>query len=199
MATRYGIHTKRAFGVSMANMKALARRFERHHGFAGALWDTGWYEARVVASMVDEPALVTPEQMDRWCRDFDNWAICDTVCFNLFDRSPHAWPKVEQWSGHPDEFVKRGAFALLWSLALHDKQADDGRFAEGLALVERQSIDDRPLVQKSLCMAIRAIAARNPTLHAAAMETARRLSESPSPAARWVGRTSTRRTRQLGS
>jgi 3-methyladenine DNA glycosylase AlkD len=199
MATRYGIHTKRAFCVSMADMKALARRLERHHGFAGALWETGWYEARVVASMVDEPALVTPEQMDRWCRDFDSWAICDTVCFNLFDRSPHAWPKVEQWSGHPDEFVKRGAFALLWSLALHDKKADDHQFVEGLELIERQSIDDRPLVRKSLCMALRAIAARNPRLNAAALETARRLSESPSPAARWVGKTSTRRKRQLGS
>lgn len=87
---RYGIHSDNAFGVTMADMKTLAKRLGRNHDLAGALWDTGCYEARMLASFVDEPAHVTPAQMDRWCRDFDNWAICDTVCFHLFDRTPYA-------------------------------------------------------------------------------------------------------------
>ena len=88
---RFGITATKAFGVSIANIQVLARRLGRSHELAAALWDTGWYEARLLASFVDEPARVTPAQMDRWCRDFDNWGICDTVCFHLFDRTPHAW------------------------------------------------------------------------------------------------------------
>ncbi len=102
---RFGITTSKAFGVSVANIRVLARRLGRNHELAAALWDTGWYEARMLTSFVDEPARVTPAQMDRWCRDFDNWGICDTLCFHLFDKTPHAWAKVEQWSDNRHEFV----------------------------------------------------------------------------------------------
>jgi 3-methyladenine DNA glycosylase AlkD len=129
---RYAIPSDKAFGVSVGTLKQMARRLGRNHGLAAALWDTGWYEARMLASFVDEPARVTPAQMDRWCRDFDNWAICDTVCFHLFDRTPHAWSKVAQWSGRRDEFVKRAAFAMLWGLSAHDRCAGDEPFARGL-------------------------------------------------------------------
>ena len=128
---RFGITAGKAFGVSMANIQALAKRLGRSHELAAALWDTGWYEARLLTSFVDEPARVTPAQMDRWCRDFDNWGICDTVCFHLFDRTPHAWTKVEQWHDKRAEFVKRAAFALLASLALHDKRAPDDAVRRG--------------------------------------------------------------------
>ena len=188
MAPRYGIHTSKAFGVTMANMKVLARRLGRNHDLAAALWDTGWYEARMVASFVDEPERVTPAQMDRWCRDFDNWGICDTVCFALFDRTPYAWHKVARWSGRRDEFVKRAAFALLWSLTVHDKHAGDEPFARGLLLVERAASDERHFVKKSVNMALRAIGKRNRALNAAAVTVARRLADSPQAAARWVGK-----------
>jgi 3-methyladenine DNA glycosylase AlkD len=184
---RFGIAAPRAFGVSIANVQKLARRYGRDHEFAAALWASGWYEARLLAAYVDDPAAVTPAQMDRWCRDFDNWGICDTVCFVLFDRSPHAWPKVDAWSGEPDEFVKRAAFALLASLAGHDKLAADRQFIRGLALVEAAASDDRNFVKKGVSWALRRIGTRNPALHAAALKTARRLAASDAPAARWVG------------
>lgn len=192
MPIRYGIHTANAIGVSMADMKRLAAQLGRSHMLADALWATALYEARIVASMVDEPTRVTPEQMDRWCRDFDNWGICDTVCFHLFDRTPHAWVKVEQWADEPDEFVKRAAFALLWGLARHDRDADDEQFAGGLALIEREAIDERPLVKKSVSMALRSIGKRNAVLNAAAQAVAERLSEGPGGSARWVGKVALR-------
>src|SRR5262245_29117016 len=117
---RYGIVAKKIFGVSMASMRALTPRLGRDHALAAALWETGWFEARMLASFVDEPGRVTAAQMDRWAKDFDNWAICDTICFHLFDRTPHAWRKIWQWSSRREEFVKRAAFALLASVALHD-------------------------------------------------------------------------------
>ena len=142
----------------------------------------------MLASIVDEPASVTSVQMDRWCRDFDNWAICDTACFHLFDRTPHAWRKVAQWSRRRDEFVKRAAFALLWALALHDKQSGDEAFLKCLPAVERAASDERNFVKKSVNMALRAIGRRNPALNAAAVMVARRLTASPQAAARWVGK-----------
>ena len=109
------------YGVAMRDIQTLAKRFGRNHDLAAALWSTGWYEARLLAAYVDDPARLTPAQMDRWCRDFDNWGICDTVCFVLFDKTPHAWTMVKRWAGRRDEFVKRAAFALLWGLSVHDK------------------------------------------------------------------------------
>jgi 3-methyladenine DNA glycosylase AlkD len=184
---RYGIPATDAFGVSVSNIQVLARQLGRSHELADSLWKTGWYEARLLASYVDEPARVTSAQMDRWCRDFDNWGVCDTVCFVLFDRSPHAWQKVEQWSDRRDEFIKRAAFALLWGLTVHDKSADDDAFRSGLVLVERAASDERHFVKKAVNMALRAIGKRNRTLHADAVAAARRLAESTHPAARWVG------------
>ena len=185
---RFGITADKAFGVSMANIQVLAKRLGRNHELAAALWDTGWYEARLLTAFVDEPARVTAAQMDRWCRDFDNWGICDTLCFCLFDRTPHAWAKVAAWSNQRGEFVKRAAFALLASLAGHDKSAGDERFVESLGLIERAAGDERNFVKKGVSWALRRIGRRNAALNAAAVTVARRLSVSPEAAARWVGR-----------
>lgn len=185
---RFGITAKKALGVSMANIQVLAKRLGKSHELAAALWRTGWYEARLLTSFVDEPERVTPAQMDRWCRDFDNWGICDTLCFHLFDRTPHAWAKVEQWSDARGEFVKRAAFALLACLALHDKRADDAAFLRSLPLVERAAADDRNFVKKGVSWALRLIGRRNRALNAAAVALARRLSAATEPGARWVGR-----------
>jgi 3-methyladenine DNA glycosylase AlkD len=126
--------------------------------------------------------------MDRWCRDFDNWGICDTLCFHLFDRTPHAWNKVVRWSDQPGEFVKRAAFALLASLAGHDKSAADEAFLATLPLIERAATDERNFVKKGVSWALRRIGRRNAALNAASVTLARRLAASPQTAARWVGK-----------
>ena len=186
--TRFGITAGKAFGVSVLNIRVLAKELGRSHELAAALWATGWYEARMLSAFTDEPARVTPAQMSRWCRDFDNWGICDTCCFHLFDRTPHAWSKVVEWSGKREEFVKRAAFALLASLAGHDKKATDRQFLDGLPLIERAAVDDRNFVKKGVNWALRRIGGRNAALNTAAQEVAQRLAVSPEPAARWVGR-----------
>ena len=175
---RYGIPSDNALGVTMADMKALAKRLGRNHQLAAALWDTGGYEARMLASFVDEPARVTSTQMDRWCGDFDNWGVCDTVCFHLQ--------------------IKRAAFALLWGLTVHDKHADDKPFAEGLHFVELAATDERHFVKKSVNMALRAVGKRNSTLNAAAVGVARRLADSPQATARWVGKDAFRELTSAG-
>jgi 3-methyladenine DNA glycosylase AlkD len=190
---KFGIETPKAFGVSMANLKRLAKIAGRDHDLAAALWTTGWYEARMLASLVDDPALVTPEQMDAWRADFDNWGIVDTVCFCLFDRSPHAFSMVEPWSRLEDEQQKRAAFALLASLALHTKAGNDAPFLAALPLIEAGARDDRNFVKKGVSWALRAIGQKqSPALRAAALDLARRLAASSDPAQRWVGKDAVR-------
>jgi 3-methyladenine DNA glycosylase AlkD len=172
----------------MRQIQALAKQLGRDHDLAQELWFSGWYEARTLAAYVDDPAQVTAMQMDRWCREFDNWAICDTVCFALFDRTPHAWSKVEKWASSRNEYVKRAAFALLWGLTVHDKTSGDAPFHRGLALIAGAADDDRLYVKKAVDMALRAIGKRNSALRTAALDTARTLSTSTDKTAQWIGR-----------
>lgn len=193
---RYAIPLGNAFGVSMPDIQSLAKRVGRNHSLAAALWDSGQHEARLLAAYVDDPACVTATQMDRWARAFDNWAVCDTVCFALFDRTTHAWRKVEQWSSRRDAFVKRAAFAMLASLTVHDKLAGDAPFAEGLVLIEREAGDERNFVRKAVSWALRSVGKRNVSLNAAALAVARRLAQSSEAAPRWVGKQA---LREIGS
>jgi 3-methyladenine DNA glycosylase AlkD len=188
MRFRYGITAPKAYGVPVGTIQQLGKQLGRDHDLALALWGTGWYEARMLCAFMDQPERVTPAQMDRWARDFDNWGICDTVCFHLFDRTPHAWKKVGPWSRRREEFVKRAGFALLAGLALHDKKADDEAFLAGLALIEPAAEDGRNFVKKGVSWALRVIGRRNRALNVACLETARRLAGSDQPAAQWIGR-----------
>ena len=137
---------------------------------------------------IDDPAQVTAAQMDKWCRDFDNWGIADTVCFALFDRTPHAWAKVAQWHERKAEFEKRAAFALLWGLTVHDKQAENAQFLNALRFVEVGATDERHFVKKSVNMALRSIGKRNAVLNKAAIAVPQRLAASDEPAPKWVGK-----------
>ncbi|MEO8195495.1 MAG: DNA alkylation repair protein [Thermoanaerobaculia bacterium] len=185
---RYGLPQEGALGVAVGDIQRVAKLLGHDHALAAELWQTGIFEARMLAAYVDEPAKVSVAQMDRWARDFDNWGICDTVCFVLFDRTPHAWARVEAWSGRPEEFVRRAAFALLWGLTRHDREAEDARFLHGLALIETAATDERHFVQKAINMALRATGKRNPALRKAAFAVALRLADAVEPGPRWVGK-----------
>jgi 3-methyladenine DNA glycosylase AlkD len=187
---RYGIFTtNRVIGVSMGDIQKVGKALGRDHALAAELWATEVLEARLLTAYVDDPALVTPEQMDRWARSFDNWAICDTLCFALFDRTAHAFDMVDRWAGDPAEFVKRSAFALLASLALHRKAEPDQPLLARLKLIEATASDGRNFVKKGVSWALRAIGGRkSERLRAAAREVAQRLAASQDKVERWVGK-----------
>ncbi len=185
---RYGIRSAKVLGVSMTTMRPLVRQLGRDHAFAQRLWATGWLEARILASFVDEPSRVTAAQMDRWARAFDNWAVCDSVCLHLFTRAPGAWSKAREWSRHDEEFVKRAGFALMAGLAVHDKASPDAAFARLLPVIERAAHDDRNFVKKAVNWALRQIGKRNAALNRAAVAVARRLAAREERSARWIGK-----------
>ncbi len=188
MGPRYGIWTEKAYGVAVGELRELARTIGKDHAFAQRLWEHGWHDTRMLATMVDDPTMVTPAQMDAWCKDFDTWAITDTACFVLFDKTPHAFTKIDQWAKRKAEFEKRAAFALLASVALHDKKTEDKPFMARLPLIRAAANDERNFVKKGVSWALRGMASRSTGLRNAALALAEELAASDNITERWVGR-----------
>lgn len=185
---RYGIVAERAFGVSMATLLGMRKKVGKDQALSTALWATGWYEARLLAALVGDPERVTRAQMNRWAAGFENWADCDTACFHLFDRTPHAWACARAWARSPREFVKRGGFVMMACLAAHDKGAPDSKFMAFFPLIEQGARDERNFVKKGVNWALRHIGRRSVALNRAAIAVARRLALSEEAAPRWVGK-----------
>ncbi len=183
---RYGINTARAFGVSVYEIRRVARGMGTDHRLALELWETGNHEAQLLAGMIDDPVLVDEAQLERWAADFDSWDICDQTCANLFERTALARVKAVEWAEREEEFVKRAAFALMAALAWHDKRAPDEDFERFLPVIAAAADDERNFVKKAVNWALRNIGKRNPALNAAAVACARQIKALDARSARWI-------------
>ena len=183
---KYGMSVEKRLGVSIPDMRKLAKELGRDHKLALDLWKTGIADARILAGMIDEPANLTEEQMEDWVRDINSWDVCDQVCMNLFEKSQLAWKKIIDWSEREEEFVKRTAFSLIACLAWHDKKASDDKFIELLPVITRGATDERNFVKKAVNWALRNIGKRNISLNKAAINTAKDIQKLGSRAARWI-------------
>ena len=186
--SRFGINTEDAFGISMDDLRKLAKYdIRKDHGLALQLWETGKHELRILASLVDEESEVDDDQMEAWVSEFDSWDLCDQVCLNLFWKTGYAYQKAAEWAERDEEFVKRAGFALMAVLAVHDKKGSNKRFLEFLEIIKEQSDDDRNFVKKAANWALRQIGKRNKELNSYAMETAMALMKMESKTAKWIG------------
>jgi 3-methyladenine DNA glycosylase AlkD len=183
---RYGISTQGTLGVPVYILRSLAKEVGRDHALAESLWYSGIHEARILATLVDDPALVTARQMDRWARDFDSWDVCDHACHNLFRYAPRAFAKAAQWARARREFVRRAGFSLMAGLAVKAKSASDEQFAAFLPLISEAAADDRNMVKKSVNWALRQIGKRNRRLHKLAIAAAEEIRRQDSRSARWI-------------
>lgn len=179
----YGIDVENAFGVSIYELRKVAKRLGTDHGLALALWATGNHEARLLACFIEDPTEVTERQIEAWARDFDSWDICDQATTSLFDLTKHAWSKAPEWAKRDEQWVKRGGFALMAGLAVHDKTASDRAFLKLLPLIERGAWDDRNFVKKAVNWALRNIGKRNLALNAAALTCAENIRSAANAAA----------------
>jgi len=183
---RFGINVDRALGIKVTDLRKLARRIEKGHDLALQLWETGIHEARLLATMIDDPSAVIDTQMENWAADFNSWDVVDQACNNLFRRTPFAHTKAADWAARDEEFVKRAGFALMAVLAVHDREASDTVFEKYLALVEREAGDDRNYVKKAVNWALRQIGKRDPSMREKATIVAGRIREQDNKSARWI-------------
>jgi len=182
----FGINPNNTYGVSIPQIRAIAKRVGKNHELAQELWNSGIHEARILAGMVDDPEMVANKQMDSWVRDFDSWDVCDQCCSNLFGETEFAYKKAFEWSSKEEEFVKRAGFVMMAVLAVHDKEAKDEEFVKFLPLIKEKSVDERNFVRKAVNWALRQIGKRNRNLNLAAIKTAREIQKVDSKSAKWI-------------
>lgn len=183
---RYGLTGDGRLGVSMPEIRKLAKKIGKDHGLALELWASRIPDAMILASLVDDPRFTTEEQAERWIVDVASWDVCDQLCMNLLDKTPFADTLVFKWSKRDEEFVRRAAFALIASVAWHDKQASDERLKAFLPVIKEASSDGRNYVKKAVSWALRHIGKKNRSLNAAALETALEIKAIGNPSARWI-------------
>lgn len=183
---RFGIRAKKVYGVSKPMLDKVARDIGKNHELGMRLWDTGNHDARLLGVLISESRRVTSRQMEVWVKAFDNWDVCDGTCCHLFAAADPAWEKALAWTRRKREFEKRAGFALIAYLAVHDKAAEEARFAPCLTAIEREAWDDRNFVRKAVNWALRNIGKRNPRLNRSAIACAERIRESGTRAARWI-------------
>lgn len=183
---RFGIKPNKALGISIPNLRKLAKEIGKNHKLALLLWRSGVHEARILAGLIDEVDKVTEKQMDSWIKDFDSWDVCDLVCANLFDKTPFAFKKAIEWTKRKREFEKRAGFALMACLAWHDKKAGDNKFLKFFPAIKRESVDERNYVKKAVNWALRQIGKRNRNLNKEAIKIALLIQNKESKSARWI-------------
>ena len=183
---RFGINPENTFGVSIPNLRKIAKETGIDHALAQQLWASGIHEARILASMVDDPKRTTEEQMESWVKDFDSWDVCDGCCMNLFEKTRFAYQKAFEWSSDDKEFIKRAGFVMMARLAVSDKKTDDQQFELFLPIIKREASDNRNFVKKAVNWALRQIGKRNLNLNGKALATAKEIQEIDSKSARWV-------------
>jgi 3-methyladenine DNA glycosylase AlkD len=183
---RFGINPENTLGISVYDLRKMAKEMGTDHALALRLWGSGIHEARLLAVFLDEAAKVTESQMEKWAKDFDSWDVCDQTSTSLFDQTPFAWKKAREWSSRKEEFVKRAAFALMAGLAVHDKKAGDEAFTALFPLIKKEAKDERNYVRKAVNWALRNIGKRNANLNKAAIKTAGEIRKLDSKAARWI-------------
>lgn len=183
---RFGINTSRAFGVSMPVIRAYGKKYKKNHKLAQELWKTGYHELRIMASIVDDPKLVTQAQMDEWVHDFNSWDICDQCCMNLFKLTPFAGEKAIEWTYNNEEYVKRAGFAIMACIAHGNKNIPDDFYIPFFKRIAAEANDDRNFVKKAVNWALRQIGKRNLNLHKQAIECAQQILQSESKTARWI-------------
>lgn len=183
---RFGILGNRMLGVSVPDIRKLAKEIGKDHLLAQELWKSGIHEARILATMIDNPLHADERQLEKWVKDLDSWDICDHFCGNLADKTPFAYRKAVEWTTREREYEKRAGFALIAYLAVHDKKADDRKFLKFLSIIKREAEDDRNFVKKAVNWALREIGKRNLKLNKAAIETAKEIRRLDSKSAKWI-------------
>jgi 3-methyladenine DNA glycosylase AlkD len=183
---RYGINPQNTYGVSIPNLRKIARETGINHALAQELWASGIHEARILASMMDDPSMATKEQLESWVKDFDSWDVCDQCCMNFFQKTGFAYHKAVEWSERDEEFVKRAGFALMACLAVSDKNADDEVFETFFPIIKREAFDNRNYVKKAVNWALRQIGKRNINLNKKAILIAGEIQKMDSRSAKWI-------------
>ncbi len=182
---RFGINVETAIGVSIPNIRIIAKSFKNNNAVATELWKTNIHEARLLASIIIDPKTFGMQQAERWIADFNSWDLCDIACDQLA-KTPFCLEMIQKFVVSEHEFVKRTAFVLMCKLAFIHPKNDDAFFYPFFEMIENEAYDERNFVKKAVNWALRQIGKRNEALRLQAIEVAERIKTQPSASARWI-------------
>ena len=184
---RFGITPKtKVYGISIPELRKLAKIIGKNHKLAMDLWESRIHEARILAGMIGQAEKLTEAEMEKWVKDFDSWDVVDQVCGNLFDKTKFVYKKVFELSKREEEFVKRTAFTLMAALSVHNKKMKDNDFIKFFPLIKKAATDERNFVKKAVNWALRQIGKRNKKLNIRAIRLAREIQKINSKSAKWI-------------
>ncbi|MGB3346080.1 MAG: DNA alkylation repair protein [Candidatus Humimicrobiia bacterium] len=183
---KFGIRGEKRIGVSIPELRRMAKTIGKDHKLALKLWSRKIPETMILASMVDDPEKVTEQQMEDWVKDINSWDVCDQLCMNLFEKVPFIIKKIKDWSKRDGEFVKRTAYSLIACLAWHDKESSDEKFINFIPIIKSGATDERNFVKKAVNWALRNIGKRNLNLNKVVIKAAKEIQKMDSKVARWI-------------
>ncbi|RAP52374.1 MAG: DNA alkylation repair protein, partial [Methanosphaera sp. rholeuAM130] len=149
------------------------------------LWNHGYHETYLLATLVEEPEKVGSIQLDDWVHSFYSWDLVDQACINLLRFMPQAIDNIFVWCDSEEEFVKRTAFSLIAVLAVHEK---DSNFDKYFDIIKEGSKDNRNFVKKSVNWALRQIGKSNLENNKKAIDLSYEILEMDNKASQWVAR-----------
>lgn len=123
-----GFNYKLNWGVSILDLRELAKQYEANHLLALKLWNKQWRETMILATLLDNPDEVSEEQMDFWTKSFENTEIAEQASSNLWVKSKFAFVKALEWCRGKKHIVHFTGIHLLGRLAITDKNAIDEMF-----------------------------------------------------------------------
>ena len=65
---RHGMNTERVYGVSVADMKVIAKTIKGQQALACELYETGVMDAMYLAGMVADGARLSKAQLNKWAK-----------------------------------------------------------------------------------------------------------------------------------
>lgn len=183
---REGIIYKVNYGVSIPELQQIAKGFKGDHELAIELYNEEIRECKIIASMIDDPELVTGEQIDDWSNEFDNPEIVEQVCGNLIWKSEFALSRSIEWSLTNDAFLQKAGLTIIARKA-SDTTIKNSIFEPYIGIIENMSETISEITQNAANFALREIAKRNQHLKELVLKAAQTLTESENEIAAWVG------------
>ncbi len=183
---KVGITPDRDYGVKIPVLRSIAKEAGYNSKLAKKLWKNDTRETRILACMIEDPKLITEEQMEVWVKEFDYWEICDQCCMNLFRKTQFAYQKCYDWTKREEEYVKRAGFAIMAFITAFDKNADEDELIKFLQIIKREANDERNMVKKAVNWALRQIGKRNLYLNEKVLKTAYEINVFESKSAKWI-------------
>lgn len=182
---KFGISYVKSYGLRLPQIRKTAKHCGKNHDLALRLWNHGYHETYLLATLVEEPDMVDSIQLNEWVNTFYSWDLVDQACINLLRFIPEAIDKIFIWAESDKEFVKRTAFSLIAVLAVHNKNYDFDQYFE---IIKQGSKDNRNFVKKSVNWALRQIGKTNIENNKKALDLAYEILELGDKSSKWVAR-----------